>query len=123
MEIILDIKNKISPITFTESAIDRARFLVDQAKSDVLGIRIGVDSSGCSGFSYKVEYATEERKLEDIVEIQGIKFYIDPSAVMFLLGSELDYHESKMEKGFVFNNPNETERCGCGESFSVDLKK
>jgi len=118
----LELTKRPSPITFTQSALDRARVLIDNAESNVLGIRIGIDSTGCSGFSYKVEYATEEKKLEDIINIKGIKFFIDPSAVMFLLGSELDYEESKMERGFVFNNPNETGRCGCGESFSIDKK-
>jgi len=118
----LELTKRSSPITFTQSALDRARVLIDNAESNVLGIRIGIDSTGCSGFSYKVEYATEEKKLEDIINIKGIKFFIDPSAVMFLLGSELDYKESKMERGFVFNNPNETGRCGCGESFSVEKK-
>ncbi len=118
----MELSKKPSPITFTQSALDRAKFLINNANDNVLGIRIGIDSTGCSGFSYKVEYATEEKKLEDIIDIQGIKFFIDPSAVMFLLGSELDYRESKMERGFIFNNPNETGRCGCGESFSVDKK-
>tara|TARA_B100000073_G_scaffold326197_1_gene310663 strand:+ start:360 stop:728 length:369 start_codon:yes stop_codon:yes gene_type:complete len=118
----VELSKKPSPITFTQSALDRAKFLINNANDNVLGIRIGIDSTGCSGFSYKVEYATEEKKLEDIIDIQGIKFFIDPSAVMFLLGSELDYRESKMERGFIFNNPNETGRCGCGESFSVDKK-
>ena len=118
----MELSKKPSPITFTQSALDSAKFLINNANDNVLGIRIGIDSTGCSGFSYKVEYATEEKKLEDIIDIQGIKFFIDPSAVMFLLGSELDYRESKMERGFIFNNPNETGRCGCGESFSVDKK-
>jgi len=110
---------RMDPIKVTKSAARRARELIDLADKPVLGIRIGIDSTGCSGFSYKVEYAEDEKKFEDVVVVDGINFYVDPKAVMYLLGSELDYRETTLEKGFVFNNPNETSRCGCGESFSV----
>jgi iron-sulfur cluster assembly protein len=109
-----------APISITAAAAARAKRLIDQADRPVLGIRVGIDTKGCSGFSYKVEYADAQGKFEDVVEKDGVKFFVDPMAVMYLLGSELDYHESKMESSFVFNNPNETGRCGCGESFSVD---
>ncbi len=108
-----------APITVTDAAAARAQYLIEQAEHPVLGIRVGIDSKGCSGFAYKVEYAEEQGKFEDVVEHNGVRFYVDPMAVMYLLGSELDYQESKMESGFVFTNPNETGRCGCGESFSA----
>ena len=108
-----------APITVTDAATNRARQLIQQADRPVLGIRIGIETKGCSGFAYKVEYADEQRKFEDVVERDGVRFYVDPMAVMYLLGSELDYKEGKMESGFVFTNPNETGRCGCGESFST----
>ncbi len=107
------------PITVSDAAAARARKLIEQADHPVLGIRVGIDTKGCSGFAYRVEYAEEQRKYEDVVEHNGIRFYVDPMAVMYLLGSELDYEESKMVSGFVFTNPNETGRCGCGESFSA----
>ena len=108
-----------APITITDAAAARARMLIERADHPVLGLRVGIDTKGCSGFAYKVEYAEEQQKFEDVVEHNGVRFYVDPMAVMYLLGSELDYEESKMESGFVFTNPNETGRCGCGESFSA----
>ena len=109
-----------APITLTEAAAARVRNLIENAGDDgVIGLRVGVKNTGCSGLSYVVEYAKEQKRFEDIVEDKGVKIFIDPTAVMFILGSEMDYQEDKMFSGFVFNNPNETGRCGCGESFSV----
>jgi iron-sulfur cluster assembly accessory protein len=107
------------PIRITDAAAKRINEIVAKATKPVLGVRVGVSNKGCSGKSYMVEYAEEVRKFEDMVEHNGAKVFIDPKAVMYLLGSELDYKESKMESGFVFTNPNEKGRCGCGESFSV----
>jgi iron-sulfur cluster assembly accessory protein len=107
------------PIQITDAAANRINEIVAKATKPVLGVRVGVSNKGCSGKSYLVEYAEELRKFEDVVEHNGAKVFIDPKAVMYLLGSELDYRESKMESGFVFTNPNEKGRCGCGESFSV----
>ena len=108
-----------APISVTDAAVARAKYLIENADHPVLGIRVGIETKGCSGFAYKVEYAEEQGKFEDVVECNDVRFFVDPMAVMYLLGSELDYHESKMESGFVFTNPNETGRCGCGESFSA----
>jgi iron-sulfur cluster assembly accessory protein len=115
----MTILSRPPPITVTDSAVARAAYLISKSDHPVAGIRVGIETKGCSGFAYKVEYADEQGKFEDVVEQNGIKFFIDPMAVMYLLGSELDYLESKMESGFVFTNPNETGRCGCGESFSA----
>lgn len=106
-------------ITLTDAAAARVKTLMDKSDEPVLGLRVGVNTRGCSGMSYVVEYAKEQRKLEDVVEDKGVKIFIDPMAVMFLLGSEMDYVEDKFQSGFVFNNPNEKGRCGCGESFHV----
>ena len=106
-------------ITLTDAAADRVKNLIAKSEEPVLGLRVGVSTRGCSGMSYVVEYATEQRKLEDVVEDKGVKIFIDPTAVMFLLGSEMDYVEDKFHSGFVFTNPNEKGRCGCGESFHV----
>ena len=110
-----------APITLTEAAVARAKLLMEKSGDEkVLGLRVGVKTTGCSGLSYFVEYATEQKKFEDKVEENGITLLIDPTAVMFIIGSEMDYKEDKMSSGFVFNNPNEISRCGCGESFSVE---
>ena len=106
-------------LTLTERAADRVRQLVDKGGEGVLGLRVGVKTQGCSGMSYFVEYAKEQKKFEDVIEDKGVKLFIDPTAVMFILGSEMDYEEDKFQTGFVFNNPNEKSRCGCGESFMV----
>ena len=111
-------------MTLTDAAADRVKALVAKgqestAEDRILGLRVGVKSRGCSGLSYFVEYAKEQKRFEEVVEDKGVKIFIDPAATMFLLGSEMDYVESTMQSGFVFNNPNEKSRCGCGESFSV----
>ena len=106
-------------ITLTDAAAKRVKALIAQSEKPVLGLRVGVNSRGCSGMSYVVEYAEEQRKFEDAIEDKGVKIFIDPTAVMFLLGSEMDYVEDKFQSGFVFSNPNEKGRCGCGESFHI----
>ena len=108
-------------LTLTDAAAERVKKLMAAAPEDdeILGLRVGVKSRGCSGLSYFVEYAKERKKLEDVIEDKGVRIFIDPTAVMFLLGSEMDYQEDKLQSGFVFRNPNETGRCGCGESFTV----
>jgi iron-sulfur cluster assembly protein len=111
-------------MTLTDAAADRVKALVAKGQDStteeqILGLRVGVKSRGCSGLSYFVEYAKERKKFEEMVEDKGVKIFIDPAATMFLLGSEMDYVEDRLQSGFVFNNPNEKSRCGCGESFSV----
>ncbi|MGB0683738.1 MAG: HesB/IscA family protein [Magnetovibrionaceae bacterium] len=106
-------------MTLTEKAAERVKTLMDRSDKPVEGLRIGVSNKGCSGLSYVVEYAEEKKKLEEVVEDKGVRVFIDPTAIMFIMGSEMDYVEDKFQTGFVFNNPNETSRCGCGESFSV----
>ena len=108
-----------SMITLTEAAAQRVHALIARSEKPVLGLRVGVKTRGCSGLSYFVEYAEDQKKFEDVVEDKGVKIFIDPTAVMFLIGTEMDYVEDKIQSGFVFNNPNERNRCGCGESFSV----
>ena len=106
-------------ITLTDAAAERVKRLIAKSDKPVLGLRVGVKTRGCSGLSYFVEYAEEQKKFEDVVEDKGVKIFIDPTAVMFLIGTEMDYVEDKIQSGFVFKNPNEKNRCGCGESFSV----
>ncbi len=106
-------------ITLTDAAAQRVKDLISKTDKPVAGLRVGVSTRGCSGLSYKVEYAEEQRPLEDVIEDKGVKIFIEPTAVMFLLGSEMDYVEDKFQSGFTFTNPNEKGRCGCGESFHV----
>lgn len=106
-------------LTLTEAAADRVKHLIGKSDKPVEGLRVGVKTTGCSGMSYVVEYALEKKPFEDVIEDKGVKIFIDPAAFMFLLGSTMDYKEGKLQSGFVFENPNETARCGCGESFSV----
>jgi iron-sulfur cluster assembly accessory protein len=106
-------------LSLTDKAADRVKSLMAKSDKPVIGVRVGVSTRGCSGLSYTVEYAEEQRALEDAIEDKGVKILIDPSAIMFLFGSTMDYVEDKFQSGFVFTNPNEKGRCGCGESFHV----
>jgi iron-sulfur cluster assembly protein len=106
-------------ITLTDAAAERVRALMSRAEKPVQGLRVGVKTRGCSGHSYFVEYADAPRRFEDVIEDKGVKIFIDPASVMFLVGSCMDYVEDKLQSGFVFSNPNEKSRCGCGESFNV----
>ena len=106
-------------IRISDNAVNRIKQIMAQAKNPTIGVRVGVKSGGCAGMSYVMEYATDIKPNEEIIEEQGIKVFIDPKAIMYLLGTEMDYKKEKFSSQFVFNNPNETERCGCGESFKV----
>ncbi len=106
-------------ISLTDNAADRVKALMSKGDEDCIGLRVGVKGTGCSGMSYFVEYAKEQKKLEDVVEDKDVKIFIDPMAVMYLLGSTMDYEETRFTSGFTFTNPNEKGRCGCGESFHV----
>jgi iron-sulfur cluster assembly protein len=106
-------------LSLTDKAADRVKSLMAKSDKPVIGVRVGVSTRGCSGLSYTVEYAEDQRALEDAIEDKGVKILIDPSAIMFLFGSTMDYVEDKFQSGFVFTNPNEKGRCGCGESFHV----
>ena len=108
-----------SIVTLTDAAADHARKLIDQSVDGKNALRVGVKARGCSGMSYFVEYADEPKKFEEVIEEKGVRIFIDPAATMFLIGSEMDYVEETFQTGFVFSNPNEKGRCGCGESFHV----
>ena len=106
-------------MTLTDEAARRVKALLDKRGKPSAGIRIGVRTKGCSGLSYTLEYADECGKFDEVVEDKGVTLLIDPKAAMFILGTEMDYVEDKLQSGFVFRNPNEKGRCGCGESFHV----
>ena len=92
---------------------------MSKADNSAIGVRVGVKSGGCAGMSYMMEYAKEVKKNEEVIEDKGVKVFIDPNAIMYLLGTEMDYKKEEFSSQFVFKNPNETERCGCGESFKT----
>ena len=106
-------------IQLTEAAAHRVQELLDKRGKPSMGIRIGVRSKGCSGLSYTLEFADAAQPMDEVVETEGVKLLIDPKAALFLIGTEMDYAEEKLKSGFVFTNPNEKGRCGCGESFHV----
>ncbi len=108
-----------SIFTVTEPARNQIKVLLEGRGKPSLGIRIGVRQRGCSGNSYTLEYADEMNPLDEIVKVDDLRIFIDPKAVLFVIGTEMDYKEDKLESGFSFMNPNEKGRCGCGESFHV----
>tara|TARA_B100000989_G_scaffold223045_1_gene170576 strand:- start:1405 stop:1734 length:330 start_codon:yes stop_codon:yes gene_type:complete len=105
-------------IKLSDKAATRIKEILSKDKNST-GVRIGVKSGGCAGMSYIMEYAKNHQPNDELIEEKGVKVYIDPGAIMYLLGTEMDYKVEEFSSTFVFNNPNETERCGCGESFKV----
>jgi iron-sulfur cluster assembly protein len=106
-------------LSVTDAAAARIQALLANRGKPSVGVRIGVRARGCSGLSYTLEYADEKGKFDEIVEDKGVTILVDPKAVMFILGTEMDYVSEKLQSGFTFHNPNEKGRCGCGESFHV----
>ena len=110
--------NKI--LTVTEQASAQLKKIIDSGPSDIIGVIVGIDSTGCNGYSYKLDFA-KAKEVENLEYIQqnDVKVFIDPKATMYLLGSEMDYSTDKLSSRFIFKNPNEKSTCGCGESFSI----
>ena len=106
-------------ITLSDRAAERVKEIMANTKESILGVRIGVASGGCAGMSYVMEYAKNTNPNDEIIEDKGVKVLIDPKAIMYLLGTEMDYKKGELSSTFVFKNPNETERCGCCESFKI----
>jgi iron-sulfur cluster assembly protein len=113
------IKSRFKVMTITDAAAERVRSAIAGAERPVIGLRVGVKNGGCAGMSYTVEYADEAKPLDEIVEDKGVRILVDPKAVLFLLGSEMDVKTDKFSSTFVFRNPNETSACGCGESVAI----
>ena len=106
-------------ITLTDNAAIRIKEIMSKDESKSIGVRVGVKSGGCAGMSYIMEYAKEINPSDEVIEDKGVKVFIDPGAIMYLLGTEMDYKKEQFSSSFIFKNPNETERCGCGESFKI----
>ena len=107
----------------TDAAAARVKELSGRAESEIVGLRVGVKNGGCAGMEYTVEYAHDIRPTDEVVEDKGVKILVDPKAVLFLLGTEMDFKTDKMSATFVFNNPNQTGACGCGESVQLTPAK
>jgi iron-sulfur cluster assembly protein len=112
-------RSRFAVMTMTDRAAERARNLVANANRPVLGLRVGVRNGGCAGMSYTVEFAEERKPLDEVVETQGVTIFVDSKALMFLLGTELDFEVGKIASTFTFRNPNQISACGCGESVSI----
>jgi len=110
-------------MTLTEAAAERVREIMNRSERPVMGLRVGVKNGGCAGMEYTMEWADRQEKLDEVVEDKGVTIFIDPKAVLFLLGTEMDYRVEKLKSGFVFNNPNQTSACGCGESVQLTPAK
>lgn len=106
-------------MSVTPLAAERVKGMIVGRGKPTAGIRIGVRTKGCSGLSYTLEFADKQEPMDEVIEAEGIKLLVDPKASLFLIGTEMDYEEEKLKSGFVFRNPNEKGRCGCGESFHV----
>ena len=110
---------RFSAMTMTDRAAERARGLIAAADRPLVGLRVGVKNGGCAGMSYTVEFAEEKNPFDEVVEDKGVTILIDSKALMFLLGTQLDYETTKLASTFTFKNPNQVSACGCGESVSI----
>jgi iron-sulfur cluster assembly protein len=106
-------------ITLTDAAAERVKAIMSRSENPIAGLRVGVKKGGCAGMEYTMEYAAEINPLDEVVEDKGVRILIEPGAILFLLGTEMDYQTEKMSSGFVFSNPNQTSACGCGESVAI----
>ena len=112
-------RERPKPVKLTEAAAARIGQIMAAAPGQYQGVRVGVTNGGCAGMSYTMDYASEAKPFEEVMEDKGVKIFIDPKAILFLIGTELDFVKEKLGARFVFNNPNQTSACGCGESVSI----
>ena len=110
-------------VTLTEAAAERVREIMAKAEKPYAGLRVGVKNGGCAGQEYVLEYAAEAGPLDEVVEDKGVTILVEPKAVLFLIGTEIDYVTTKLSAKFMFRNPNETDACGCGESVTIEPAK
>lgn len=109
----------MSILTITPEAAEKVKEMIQKRGKPALGVRVGVRSRGCSGLAYTLEFAEEKNSADETIEMHGVTVFVDPKAILFLMGTEMRYEEDKLQSGFTFKNPNEKGRCGCGESFHV----
>lgn len=110
---------RMKVVSLTDAAATRVKEIIARSEKPIAGLRVGVKNGGCAGMSYTMEYADEVRPYDEVVEDKGVRVLIDPKAILFLLGTEMDFQTTKMSSTFVFNNPNQTSACGCGESVAI----
>ena len=115
----MTIRPRPQVMRLTEAAAEHLKVLSAASGKEIVGVRIGVKNGGCAGMEYTMQYAEAPGPHDELIEDKGVKLMIDPTAVLFLLGTEMDYRTDKMRSGFVFNNPNQTSACGCGESVTL----
>ena len=106
-------------ISLTDRAAERIKHIMSRAETPKIGVRLGVKNGGCAGMEYTMDYAEARDPLDEVVEDKGVMILIEPKAILFLLGTQMDYEEGVMSSGFIFNNPNQTDACGCGESVTI----
>jgi iron-sulfur cluster assembly protein len=114
---------KLKVLTLTDAAADRVKAIIARADRPIAGLRVGVKNGGCAGMSYTMDYAEAAQPGDEVVEDKDVRVFIDPKALLFLLGTEMDFQTTKLSSGFVFNNPNQTSACGCGESVAITPAK
>jgi len=116
-------RERPKPLRLSDAAATRLRQIMENAEGRYAGVRVGVTNGGCAGMSYTMEYAEDAQPLDEVVDDKGVRLFIDPKAILFLLGTEMDFVRDKLAARFVFNNPNQTAACGCGESFTLEKAK
>ena len=112
-------RERPKPVKLTEAAAARLAQIMTNADGQYQGVRVGVTNGGCAGMSYTMAYAEDTKPFEEVMEDKGVRIFIDPKAILFLIGTELDFVQEKLGARFVFNNPNQTSACGCGESVQI----
>ena len=116
-------RERPKPVKLTEAAATRIAAIMANADGKYAGVRVGVTNGGCAGMSYTMDYASEAKPFEEVMEDKGVKIFIDPKAILFLIGTELDFVQEKLGARFTFNNPNQTSACGCGGSVQITPAK
>ena len=112
-------KSAFRVMSLTDAAAERVREIIEGSEKALLGLRVGVKNGGCAGMSYTMEFADEVKPFDEVIEDKGVRVLIDPKAILFLLGTRMDFRRDKLSSGFVFENPNQTSACGCGESVAI----
>jgi len=123
MNTVLRNRERPKVMRLTDAAAARIHEIMKQSAGQYIGVRVGVSNGGCAGQAYTMDYAEEQKPLDEVVEDKGVRIFVDPKAVMFLVGTEMDYVREKLAARFIFHNPNQTEACGCGESVTLKPAK